>query len=337
MKIIIDNKIPFIKGRLEPFAKVTYANPGDFTPELVKDADALVVRTRTRCDASLLEGSAVKLIATATIGTDHIDTQWCSDNGITVRNAAGCNAPGVAQYVWSSLMNCGFDVTRHTLGIVGYGHIGSIVADWGRKMGVSILVCDPPRKERGLTDNDYIGLDELMTLSDAVTLHTPLTREGEYATRHLIAGHNFNLLKPHAILINAARGGVVDNEAWLRHLVAQPMAKAVIDVWEHEPGISIPLLQSAHIATPHIAGYSLEGKQRATRMALEAIEDTFGISVDKSGLEGEYHAPAAGVNAGVIAASYDPMADTTRLKQAPENFEQLRSDYNYRREPVFNS
>ena len=148
-RIIVDDNIPFIKGRLEPFADTVYADQFGFTPELVRDADAMVIRTRTRCDENLLKGSKVKIIATATIGMDQFDLGWCRDNGITCRNSPGCNAPGVAQYVWSALLRSGFDPERHTLGVVGCGNVGSIVADWGRRLGADVLVNDPPKAAAG--------------------------------------------------------------------------------------------------------------------------------------------------------------------------------------------
>lgn len=334
MKIIIDDKIPFIKGRLEPVAEVVYADPSAFTPEMVKDADALIIRTRTLCDRNLLKGSSVKLIATATIGTDHIDLQWCEDNGIKVVNAAGCNAPGVAQYVWSSLLRNGFDPKIHTLGVVGKGNIGTIVTDWGRLLGAKILVSDPPRKEKGYSDEDYISLEELLKNSDAVTLHTPLTRDGDYPTYHLISAGELQRMKPGAFLINAARGPVADNEA-LAEWVRAKRGRAVIDVWENEPDINRKLLDEALVATPHIAGYSREGKERATRMVLESIEKFFGVKVDKGGLEGEYKAPGGKIDTAEIIESYDPDADTEALREHPEDFEKLRGDYDYRDEPEF--
>ncbi len=330
LKIVADDKIPFIKGRLEAVAEVIYVAPADITPELVKDADALLVRTRTRCDEKLLGGSAVKLVATATIGMDHFDVEWLRQAGITAVNAAGCNAPGVAQYVWSSLLRNGFDLARHTLGVVGLGHIGSIVADWGRKMGVKVLVCDPPRKDSGLTDENYLPMDELLKECDAMTLHTPLSHDGFYPTFHLVGREELAMMKPGAILVNASRGPVVDNVAWKEHLKTTA-AKGIIDVWEGEPNLDTELMRLAEISTPHIAGYSLEGKERATRMVLEAVENVFDVSLDKSGLEGEYQAPQA-VNPDVIVNSYDPYADTALLRSAPSELERLRDTYELRRE-----
>lgn len=334
MKIIVDNKIPFIAGRLEPLGEVVYTDPFAFTPELVKDADVLIIRTRTHCNEALLDGSTVKLVATATIGTDQIDIPWCESHGITVENAAGCNAPGVAQYVWSSLLRNGFDPSRHTLGVVGKGNIGSIVADWGRRLGAKVIVSDPPRKEAGYTDEDYLSLEEVLTQADAVTLHTPLTKEGEHPTYHLISTPQLQLMMPGAVLVNAARGGVVDNPAWVEWL-DEGRGKGIVDVWEGEPDINKELLSKAIITTPHIAGYSREGKERATRMVLEAVERKYGVTLDKSGLEGAYVAPEGAIDPTAITESYNPATDTERLRSHPENFEQLRSDYDYRREVKF--
>lgn len=240
IKIIIDDKIPFIKGRLEALETegvsfdVVYAAPETISAGMVADADAIIVRTRTRCDEKLLKDSAVRLVVTATIGTDHIDIPWCESRGIKVCNAAGCNAPGVAQYVWSSLLRMGFDPSRHTLGVVGVGHVGSIVADWGKHLGAEILVCDPPRKRAGFTDHDYLPLDQLLRNCDAVTLHTPLSRTGEDATFHMIGEAELAMMKPEAILINSSRGPVADNAAWAKSLKAGK-GRAVVDVWEGNP------------------------------------------------------------------------------------------------------
>ncbi|MBD5224195.1 MAG: 4-phosphoerythronate dehydrogenase [Bacteroidales bacterium] len=329
MKIIADNNIPFLKGRLEPFAEVVYTDQWGFTPELVKDADCLLIRTRTRCDSKLLEGSNVRLIATATIGMDQIDTTWCASAGITVRNAPGCNAPGVAQYVWSALLRKGFDPKRHTLGLIGCGNVGSIVREWGERLGAKVLVSDPPKMESGITDN-YTDLDTLLKESDAVTLHTPLTSTGKYPTRHLIGERELALIGDGRILVNAARGPVVDFKA-LKKEVCSGRIRAIIDTWEDEPTIDPVLLNSVEYGTFHIAGYSLEGKQRATRMALEAVEDIFGIEIDKSNLAEAYRAPQ-NLTETKIVQSYDPQPDTDALRNEPESFDRLRNDYNYRNE-----
>lgn len=337
-KFVIDSNIPFIKGRLEPFGECVYVDQFGFTPELVRDADALVIRTRTRCDASLLDGSAVRIIATATIGMDQFDLPWCAQAGIITRNAPGCNAPGVAQYVWSALLRSGFDPGRHTLGVVGCGNVGSIVAEWGRALGARVLVNDPPRAARGLTDEEYLPLEDLLRQSDALTLHVPYIRPAHdcgpnemRTTRHLISAPQLALMKPGAILVNAARGPVIDTPA-VKDAIRARGLRAIIDTWEGEPDADRELIDLAEIATFHIAGYSLEGKQRATRMALEAIGETFGFTPDLSGLANAYR-PGNPPAAEKILSSYNPFADSAALKAAPEAFDRLRADYDYRPEP----
>lgn len=330
-KFILDDNIPFIKGRLEPFGECVYVDQFGFTPEIVKDADALVIRTRTRCDARLLEGSSVRMIATATIGMDQFDLPWCAEAGITVRNAPGCNAPGVAQYVWSSLLRSGFDPKRHTLGIVGRGNVGSIVAEWGRALGARVLVNDPPRAERGLTDENYLPLEEILRQSDAVTLHTPYIKPSPGSTHHLVSAPQLALMKPGTILINAARGPVIDTAA-VKEAIRSRGLRAIIDTWEGEPDADRELIDMAEIATFHIAGYSLEGKQRATRMALEAIGEYFAFAPDLAGLAPAY-LPGNPPAADAILSSYNPFADSAALKADPAAFDRLRADYDYRPEP----
>lgn len=327
-RIIVDADIPFIKGRLEKDFSPVYADQSEFTPELVKDAEALLIRTRTRCNESLLKDSKVRLVATATIGMDQIDIPWCQSAGITVRNSPGCNAPAVAQYVWSSLLREGFSPQTMTLGIVGCGNVGSIVAEWGEKLGARILISDPPKEREGKGDSRYVPLETLLRECDAVTLHTPLTRTGSDATYHLIGDRELGLMKDNAILVNAARGEVLDNKAALDHIGKR--LTGIIDTWEGEPALNHELLDKAEIATFHIAGYSKEGKERATRMVLEALEDTFGVSLDKSGLAPAY--TPVDVTEKMILDSYDPFTDTKSLREHPEDFEYLRSHYNFRHE-----
>lgn len=335
MKIIADDNIPYIKGRLEGVAEVVYRDQHGFTPEIVRDADALIIRTRTRIDAELLEGSSVRLVATATIGTDQIDTGWCREHGITVRNSPGCNAPGVAQYVWSSLLRCGFRPGRDTLGIVGCGNVGSIVREWGKALGARVLVSDPPRELREKETKtcsgiEYATLEEVLTNSDAVTLHTPLTRTGQHGTYHLIGERELGMVGDGKLIVNAARGPVVDFQALKREL-SSGRIRAVIDTWEGEPDIDEEILKLVEYGTFHIAGYSRQGKERATRMVIEAVEEKFGVKIDKSGLSGAYEG-ASGMTQERILASYDPAYDTAALREAPAAFDRLRADYHYREE-----
>lgn len=331
--IVADRHIPYLKGRLEPFAEVIYIDQEEFTPEAVKDADALLVRTRTRCGRSLLKGSRCRLACTATIGLDHFDLPWLRNAGIEAHNAPGCNAPGVAQYVWGGILDYFGDVRGLKVGVVGKGNVGSIVVDWGRKLGAEVLVCDPPRQEAGKKDEEYLPLNRLMEDCDVVTFHTPFERSGAYPTFHLANSENMSLMRPGTLLINAARGGVVDNVA-LKALLKEGKIKAIIDTWEHEPALDPELLPLVEAGTPHIAGYSLEGKQRATRMVLEAVGRFFGWQPDLSGLEPDYIAPLS-ISPEEISSGYSPKQDSCLLQGDHKDFDTLRAEYVTRAEPRF--
>lgn len=330
MKIIVEAHIPFIKGLLEEFGEVVYLPAPEIDAAAVKDADALFVRTRTRCNKDLLEGSRVAFIATATIGTDHIDLDYCRSRGITVANAPGCNAPAVAQYVHSVVGRYSHNrVEGLTLGVVGVGHVGSIVARWGERLGMKVLRCDPPRQRR--EGGDFVDIRTIAHEADVITFHTPLTREGEDATFHLADLQFLQSLSHCRLLINSARGSVVDNPALVTALDSHCLEAAAIDCWE-SPGINIDLLKRVWVGTPHIAGYSAEGKQRATMMALEAFERHYGVKVS-----GKPHVDAPLLGADVenikqVVDSYDPMIDTSRLKADPSLFEYLRNHYDLRAE-----
>lgn len=334
MKIIVDEAIPFIKGRFPEETDVTYLPGNEISYPLVKDADALIVRTRTNCNEDLLEGSTVKLVATATIGTDHIDLEWCKSKGIVVKSSPGCNAPGVAQYVFSSIFSLGFNPEKHTLGIIGYGHVGSLVAEWAKNMGIKILVNDPPRQFKGYDDFKYSKIDEILRESDAVTLHIPFEKNGKFPTFHLLGNKELGIMKPGALLVNTSRGGVVDEIALKKHLKSRKI-KSILDVWENEPNIDTELLELVSIGTPHIAGYSLQGKMRGTRMVLEAVRDVLELPVDLSGLECIPERNLI-INRELIEKSYNPFIDFKKLKDNASCFESLRNNYKFRNEPLFN-
>ena len=335
MKVIVDSHIPHIQGLIEPYAEVLYLEPGDINREAVRDADALIIRTRTRCDAALLDGSRVRFIGSATIGTDHIDLDYCAAHGITVHNAPGCNAPAVAQWVFCAI--AAWMRQRHitspaglTLGIVGVGHIGSIVARWGRALGFTVLLNDPPREmaeKTGMTlDTVFLPLEELQRRCGIITFHTPITRDGQWPTWHLCDQAFLDVLDRCRLILDAARGPIADNAALLGW-----HGDVGLDCWENEPDISRELLEKAIVATPHIAGYSAEGKQRGTAMMLEALNGFYGWDISVPTIA----APATGaaqVTLDGIAASYDILADTARLKADPASFESLRNNYFHRPE-----
>ncbi len=314
MRIIIESHIPHIRGLAEAAGhSVSYLPPEEFTPATVAQADALIVRTRTHCNAALLHGSSVKAIATATIGMDHIDLPYCASQGIAVHNAPGCNAPAVAQYVLATIAHVQPAIKR--LGIVGVGHVGSLVDRWARANGIPTLLCDPPRAARE-GSADFVTLEEIAAHCDVITFHTPL----DASTHHLINHEFLSRCQPGALIINAARGAVADTQA----LLLNPQLRYAIDCWEGEPHISLPLLEAAIVATPHIAGYSLQGKQRASAMALQAIDPQIALPMPPV---------AQAPTLAQIAASYNPLTDTAALRAAPHAFELLRNHYPLRPEP----
>ncbi len=350
MKIVCDNKIPFLRGVFEPYAEVVYLPGGETTAAVVRDADAVVTRTRTRCDAALLAGSAVRVVATATIGYDHIDTAWCEAHGILWRNAPGCNSRSVQQYVGAALCALarrhGLQLEGMTLGVVGVGNVGAKVAQTGAALGMRVLLCDPPRARREGPDG-FVSLDEIISRSDIVTLHVPLSREGEDATWHLFDAARLAAMRPDQLLINSSRGPVVDNAALKAALAAKALRGAVLDVWEEEPAPDSGLLDLVDIATPHIAGYSADGKAAGTAAAVQTVAARLGLPLTgwrPSGIPApaqplSFALDAAGkplqeVLSQALLYTYDILADDRALRAHPECFEQLRGDYPVRREPA---
>ena len=410
MKIIADEAIPYLKGIFENDCEVEYYPGSEITPQRVKDADALIVRTRTKCNAQLLEGSKVKVIASATIGTDHIDRAWCQSHNIALFNAPGCNSGGVLQYfltslfkclstreLWQKFLNSAPDATGaessaagaataggaagaayaaataagdsaaesapFTVGVIGVGNVGSKVAAACESLGFEVLRNDPPKeRQQTLAYNsgylrivdfkDYYSLDYLLENSDVVTLHVPL----DETTRGMADANFFARMKPGAIFINSSRGEVVDEAALLANL--HKLAAVVLDVWVGEPNINKELLQSAFIATPHIAGYSAEGKIKGTQMAVEAIrrymrDNGLTASTAASCTHSAGATPAAvgtctipeeqpipvdfrGKNIDEISQMLEsifPIQELSdSLKANPHTFEEMRNNYNYRHE-----
>jgi len=349
MKMVCDNRIPFLRGVFEPFAQVLYLPGGETTPAAVCDADALLTRTRTRCDAALLSGSSVRIIASATIGYDHIDTAWCEAHGILWTNAPGCNAGSVEQYVAAALCTLSrrhaFPLAGRTLGVVGVGHVGSRVARMAAALGMRVLLCDPPRR-RSEGSGLFISLDELVARSDIVTLHVPLTRTGEDATWHLIDAVRLSAMRPDQYLINSSRGPVVDGNALRAALETGRLGGAVLDVWENEPEPDRALLDLADIATPHIAGYSADGKAAGTAAAVRAVAGVLDLPL-KQWCPATLPAPAQALSftldaqgktlsevlSEAVLYTYDILSDDAALRADPARFETLRGDYPIRREP----
>lgn len=337
MKVIVDDKIPYIREALrEMGVEAQYVEGSKFTSAIVRDADALIVRTRTHCDGALLEGSRVQFIATATIGYDHIDTGYCDSHGIRWANAPGCNAASVRQYVQSVLLllqrEQGVDLTKATLGVVGVGHVGTLVVEMARSWGMRVLCCDPPRAERG--EQGFVSLETIAQEADVITLHTPLVRDGKYPTFHLADEKFFASLQRRPYFINTSRGETTDTHALLRALDKGQIAQCCIDVWEHEPHIDLELLKRCDIGTPHIAGYSADGKANATRMSLESLSCHFGLNgvfevLPPQPPQKVIHAAS---RAEALLSIYNPHIDSHALKTCPSHFEILRGDYPLRRE-----
>ena len=344
MKIVADNTVPYLKGIAEPIAEVKYLTSKEFTPENVKDADALIVRSIDKCTRELLEGSRVKLITSATIGFDHIDIRYCDEAGITWKNSPGCNAVSVAQYLLASLittaLRTGERLQGKTIGIVGVGHVGKEVEKLCSAYGMNVLRNDPPRAEAEGEDG-FVSLDTIAGQADIVTFHTPLTKEGRFATRHLAGKAFFGKLKRKPWFVNASRGAVHDTEALLQARKEGKVGELIIDCWENEPSINRKLLELAAIATPHIAGFSADGKANGTRMCLENIEAFFKVKVEKIG---EVVPPApehpvidldrftAKRIEQAILTCFDPLAVDKALRENPDRFEWFRANYHHPRE-----
>ena len=345
LKIVADDKIPFLKGVLEPYAQMVYLPGGKITRDDLLDADALITRTRTKCNASLLDGTAVKFIATATIGYDHIDTTYCRSRNISWANAPGCNSGSVMQYVISLLLRHALRTHRSlngmTLGVIGAGNVGSKVAKAAEALGMRVLRNDPPR-ERSEGKSRFVPLDSVLDESDIITLHVPLNLTGPDTTYHLADDSFFRRMRRDAFFINSSRGEVANNQALLEALKERRIAGGALDVWENEPGISLELMELLEYATPHIAGYSADGKAKGTAMSIQALSEFFQlpltnfvpslpepeqplIRIPDSGTREERLAEA-------VFRSYDILSDDRRLRETPGEFEHLRGDYPFRRE-----
>lgn len=340
MKIVIDCEIPFLKGVFEPYAEVVFKPGNEIVHEDLIDADALIVRTRTKCDKALLDGTSVKIISTATIGLDHIDREFCQEHGIFVNNAAGCNSGGVMNYVFSALYGIAsrksIPLSGATFGVIGLGSAGSRVAHMARALGFKVLQCDPVREaDEGSTQ--FCSLDFLLDNSDIVTLHVPLNDN----TRGMVNEEFFSKMRFSSFFINTSAGGIIVEKDLLEAL--PKLGPVVIDTWENEPNINRELLNLVDIATPHIAGYSYQGKQLATADAVRPIARFFGIkelfdfypTTDIQELEAvkiHLEGKTQGQIAAIMQYNYPIFTDDFMFRLNPGNFEELRRNYRYRRE-----
>ena len=316
MRVVVDKGIPFLEGVFDPIAEAVFLSPEEINAHTVRDADALFVRTRTQINKELLAGSRVRFVATATIGYDHIDQDYCRAAGVHWVSCPGCNAQAVCDYVQEVLSTLCPQAHGKTIGVIGYGHVGKLVAAMASHMGYEVMLSDPPLG---------IGkpLRHIASQCDVLTFHTPLTRDGEYPTFHLCDAEVLRLCKQNALIINAARGGVIDEQALFSRL--SPLASSphrlttAIDCWEGEPQINKALLQHVDLASFHIAGYSILGKMRASEMCLTAFCEFFSL-------------PILSINKKLVPLHGDSEPGwlkriSDQLKAQPEQFEQLRKSY----------
>lgn len=348
IKIVADNKIPFLEGALEGVARVEYIPGSEISKNHLLDAEGLITRTRTQCSRELLEGTAVRFIASATIGYDHIDTDYCREKGIVWTNAPGCNSSSVQQYVVSTLLwlavHRKMDLSLKTIGVVGVGNVGSKVAAAAGALGMKVLLNDPPR-ERKEGSLGFVSLESVLKQSDIISLHVPLNRGGTDNTYQMVGQEFLRRVKQGAILINSSRGGVVDESVLLDGIQSGRLSDVILDVFENEPSINRELLGALTLATPHIAGYSLDGKALGTTMSVRAVSRFFGLGID-SWLPDSVPAPEFSELLAdtsdeklytliweIFSQTYNVASDHERLRSAPDKFEKLRGDYPFRREP----
>ncbi len=346
IRILADENMPLIHEICASLGEVIVRPGRDLRAADLENTDALLVRSVTRVDAKLLAGSPVRFVGTATIGTDHLDLQYLQQAGISYASAPGCNAEAVVDYVLSAVFALaaqdGSDPLAKTWGIVGVGNVGGRLADRLTAMGCRVLLNDPPRAE---SQSGFIELDPLLEASDIVCLHSPLTRSGAYPTHHLLESKRLEKLRSGAILLNAGRGPVIDNQALFQVLQQRSDLRAVLDVWEHEPAVCPALAAHCALVSPHIAGYSLDGKIRGSFMVCTALADFLKrplqhtlqhyLPVQSAGaLDVSYMTPSE-----VMSSVYDPLVDDQLLREAlkdpatlPQTFDRLRREYRTRRE-----
>lgn len=353
MKIVCCSNMPFAREAFETLGTTFSKDGRTITAQDVRDAEILAVRSTTKVDESLLAGSAVRFVGTATIGTDHMDITWLERNGIRWCYAPGCNANSVSEYVTAALLclsqRHGFALEGRTIGVVGVGNVGSLVAGKARTLGMRVLLNDPPRQRAGDRSENFAPLEQILEEGDIITFHVPLTKQGPDATVHMADERFFASIKRRCLIINSARGPVVSTGALLSALKDRRIAHAVIDTWENEPDFSMELLSRADIATPHIAGHSFEGKVFGTVMVYRTVCDFLGvkptwsheslmpppivprIKLDATGKSDE------SVLWEIVKQVYDIEADDRALRKTdqqnkPGYFDLLRKNYPIRRE-----
>jgi len=353
MRIIADENIPCVEKAFASLGEVVLLPGRDMQRDHVRDADILLVRSVTRVDQALLESSNVRFVGSATIGFDHVDRDYLTQQGIGFSTAPGCNATSAAEYVVSALMALSekkdFSLSGKTVGIIGCGNVGSRVRRKLAALGMTCMINDPPLAASGDHDT-FVELDEALQ-ADIVTLHVPLSTSGTHPTTHLVDAAALQKLKQGAVFINTSRGAVVDNHALNGLLEYRDDLLVVLDVWEDEPAINVSLLEKVDLGTPHIAGYSLDGKLRGTDMIYRAACEYSGENIQWDvadalpagsliDLEASTHDDMAAIIRSVVLGSYDVRNDDARLRELqalaptdrPVYFDRLRKEYPVRRE-----
>lgn len=350
MKIIVDENIPYGREAFSTLGEVVTRPGRAISPDDVRDAELLLVRSITKVNAALLEGSAIRFVATATIGEDHIDKAWLAANGIGFSSAPGCNANSVGEYIVAGMLNLAakhnFQLEACSLGVVGVGNVGSNVAQKATALGMAVVLNDPPLAE-ATGDAKYRPLDEILAC-DFITTHVPLTKEGPHRTVHLVDAEFLSRMKPGSFFLNTARGPVCDNGALLAFLQSGHLRGAILDVWEGEPDVRLDVLDAVDIATPHIAGYSFDGKVNGTRQIYEAACRHLRVPADWSvdTLLPEPEHPVVHLDGtsgdlkGVVDTVYPLLEDDARMRAIKEQpaedraayFDMLRKTYPRRRE-----
>ncbi len=356
--IVVNKHTPFVVKAFEKFGKVTALDTKEITKEKVKDADILIVRSETKVDRNLLAGSSVKFVGTVTIGTDHIDEDYLEKKGINFASAPGSNSNSVAEYIIAALLELsrqkGYNLRGKTLGVVGIGNVGSKVWKKAEALGMEVLLNDPPLQRKG-SKYPLLPLKDLMD-ADFITLHVPLTRRGQDATYHFFDGKRIHQMKEGGVLINTSRGAVVETQGLKRALLDKHLSTAILDVWEGEPIIDTSFFENVFLGTPHIAGYSLDGKINALKMIYEEVCKYFKTSIDQSinKIVPEPNLPEIKIHTmygtleqvihDTVKQCYDITVDDRLLRQSitmseqerGKYFSKLRAEYRIRRE-FFNS
>lgn len=350
MRILADENIPM----LEVFARhgqLRRVAGRSLDRAVLANAEVLLVRSVTQVDQALLAGSQVKFVGTCTIGTDHLDLQYLTQQGIGWASAPGCNARGVVDYVLGALLTLaerdGVDLSKRCYGVVGAGQVGQRLVQVLRGLGWQVLVCDPPRQQA--EGGDYVDLATVLERCDVVSLHTPLTQQGEHPTFHLLGAEQLQSLQQGSWLINASRGAVVDNQALKQLLTQRHDLRVALDVWEGEPQVDAELAQRCDIASAHIAGYSLDGKIRGTSQIYQAFCQHFALADSAAiefpaqtllAMELAAHTPVEEALRVICRAVYDPRSDDAAFRLSLQGdaltrraaFDQVRKNYPVRRE-----